>query len=80
MYEHLSWKQLASDEKREIGIAFIGKALYDSNASDQLDSLRNSSHHDSMYFADRMDEIRQEEQAYIPLKVAILADDSILIE
>ena len=59
MYEHATWKQLTSDEKREIGIAFIDKALYDSEASDQLDSLRNSSHHDSMYFAERMEEIRQ---------------------
>ena len=59
LYENLTWKQLASDEKREIGIAFIGKALYDSVASDHLDSLRNSSHHDSIYFADRMEEIRQ---------------------
>ena len=59
LYEHATWKQLASDEKREIGIAFIGKALYDSNASDQLDSLRNSIHHDSIYFAERMEEIRQ---------------------
>ena len=54
LYEYATWKQLASDEKREIGIAFIGKALYDSEASDQLESLRNSIHHDSMYFAERM--------------------------
>ena len=69
---------MPSDEKREIGIAFMGKSLYDSMASEQLDSLRNSSHHDSIYFAERMDVIRQEEQRYVAVSAPIIADNSIM--
>ena len=58
IYENTTWKELAPDEKRGFGLAFMNKALTDSEVSDQLDILRSSQNLDSMYFQERMEELR----------------------
>ena len=65
IYEYTEWKHLTSEEKREFGLAFIGKSRTDSEASDQLDSLRESKHRDSIYFAERMIELKKEESGLV---------------
>ena len=44
IYEHVLWQDLKPEEKRDFGIAFIDKALTDSEASDQLEYLQNNDH------------------------------------